>query len=106
MHQRSKELRQGVSERANTSKLLPDNWQRFFDLTVHVNWHDVLMTGEQVRRHLGEHGFSAEASSRLRYMFELFCQPLRRYDEQTIFGNEPTESRRVKYGLHAFLTSP
>jgi hypothetical protein len=82
MDLKTQQLLQSFVHCANKSKLLPEDWHRFFDLAVHVHRHGVLMTGQGVRIHLIEGGFSAEASSRLGSVFELFCQLLTRYDQQ------------------------
>jgi hypothetical protein len=65
----------------NTPQLLPEDWRNVFDLAVYVHQHQVLMSGQHVRLHLAACGFSAEASSRLGAIFELFGQLLKRYDQ-------------------------
>jgi hypothetical protein len=82
MDGKTQELLHAFVQMADRSKLLPEDWQRFFHLTIHVHQHDVLMTGQYVRLHLMEKGFTADSSSRLGWVFELFCQLLNRYDEE------------------------
>jgi hypothetical protein len=83
MDYRAQQLLQSFSQGVNNNHMLPDDWRRFFDLTVYVHRHHVLMTGQQVRLHLVACGFSVEASSRLGATFELFSQLLTIYDHQS-----------------------
>jgi hypothetical protein len=84
MDQRATELLQAFVKQAHTTKLLPEDWQRFFDLTVHVHQHGLFVTGQQIRLHLSEQGFSADMSSRMGYLFELFGRLLTRYDQTRV----------------------
>jgi hypothetical protein len=81
MDQRTNELLDAFTQRARKNQLRAEDWQRFFDLAVHVHLHRVFMTGQEVRLRLADAGFSTAESSRLGADFELFGQLLRRYDE-------------------------
>jgi hypothetical protein len=84
MDQRTQQLLASFAQCENKHHLLPDDWRRFFDLAVHVHRHRILLTGQHVRLQLAACGFSAEASARLGWMFELFAELLIRYDQKKV----------------------
>jgi hypothetical protein len=57
---------------------------RLFDVTMYVQRHGILRTGQTLRILVLESRFSADMASRLGWMFELFCQLLNHYDENRV----------------------